>query len=181
MAQLGSALDWGSRGRRFKSCQPDGHPRNISEVTLVFRGFFRLSVVGVHLLSTFTVPCHPGRRALAIKWRLPGLCDVYRCRPGGGIRLSSGGCLAYAAFTRAWRVVGRRRSVAVSLRWRYLPQFGGGLGATYLRWTPPNWVTATKGHREGRPQPPRRRRHLPGSLPARVLTNPAQYGQTPAR
>ena len=23
MAQLGSALDWGSRGRRFKSCQPD--------------------------------------------------------------------------------------------------------------------------------------------------------------
>ncbi len=26
MAQLGSALDWGSRGRRFKSCQPD---RNI--------------------------------------------------------------------------------------------------------------------------------------------------------
>ena len=24
VAQLGSALDWGSRGRRFKSCQPDG-------------------------------------------------------------------------------------------------------------------------------------------------------------
>ena len=24
MAQLGSALDWGSRGRRFKSCRPDG-------------------------------------------------------------------------------------------------------------------------------------------------------------
>ena len=23
MAQFGSALDWGSRGRRFKSCQPD--------------------------------------------------------------------------------------------------------------------------------------------------------------
>ena len=23
MAQLGSALDWGSSGRRFKSCQPD--------------------------------------------------------------------------------------------------------------------------------------------------------------
>ena len=23
VAQLGSALDWGSRGRRFKSCQPD--------------------------------------------------------------------------------------------------------------------------------------------------------------
>src|SRR5215213_11801838 len=26
VAQFGSALDWGSRGRRFKSCQPD--PRN---------------------------------------------------------------------------------------------------------------------------------------------------------
>jgi hypothetical protein len=25
VAQLGSALDWGSRGRRFKSCQPDEH------------------------------------------------------------------------------------------------------------------------------------------------------------
>jgi hypothetical protein len=24
VAQLGSALDWGSRGRRFKSCRPDG-------------------------------------------------------------------------------------------------------------------------------------------------------------
>jgi hypothetical protein len=23
VAQLGSALDWGSRGRKFKSCQPD--------------------------------------------------------------------------------------------------------------------------------------------------------------
>ena len=27
MAQLGSALDWGSRGRRFKSGQPDSSPR----------------------------------------------------------------------------------------------------------------------------------------------------------
>jgi hypothetical protein len=25
VAQLGSALDWGSRGRRFKSCRPDQH------------------------------------------------------------------------------------------------------------------------------------------------------------
>ena len=25
VAQFGSALDWGSRGRRFKSCQPDQH------------------------------------------------------------------------------------------------------------------------------------------------------------
>jgi hypothetical protein len=30
VAQFGSALDWGSRGRRFKSCQPDmsGKRRN---------------------------------------------------------------------------------------------------------------------------------------------------------
>ena len=27
MAQLGSALDWGSSGRRFKSCQPDAGQR----------------------------------------------------------------------------------------------------------------------------------------------------------
>ena len=27
VAQLGSALDWGSRGRRFKSCHPD-HLKN---------------------------------------------------------------------------------------------------------------------------------------------------------
>ncbi len=25
VAQLGSALDWGSRGRRFKSCQSDSY------------------------------------------------------------------------------------------------------------------------------------------------------------
>ncbi len=30
MAQLGSALDWGSRGRRFKSCQPDHGRRRLS-------------------------------------------------------------------------------------------------------------------------------------------------------
>ena len=34
VAQLGSALDWGSRGRRFKSCQPD-------RVNLQVRGGFR--------------------------------------------------------------------------------------------------------------------------------------------
>jgi hypothetical protein len=30
VAQLGSALDWGSRGRRFKSCQPDCQPDRVS-------------------------------------------------------------------------------------------------------------------------------------------------------
>jgi DNA mismatch endonuclease (patch repair protein) len=29
VAQLGSALDWGSRGRRFKSCQPDHVKRRV--------------------------------------------------------------------------------------------------------------------------------------------------------
>ena len=33
VAQLGSALDWGSRGRKFKSCQPDvSKPWNYAEV-----------------------------------------------------------------------------------------------------------------------------------------------------
>lgn len=29
VAQLGSALEWGSRGRRFDSCQPDHNIRSI--------------------------------------------------------------------------------------------------------------------------------------------------------
>ena len=28
VAQFGSALDWGSRGRRFKSCRPDQKEQN---------------------------------------------------------------------------------------------------------------------------------------------------------
>src|SRR5258707_15189604 len=38
VAQFGSALDWGSSGRRFKSCQPDaGQTRYIA----VLKGDFR--------------------------------------------------------------------------------------------------------------------------------------------
>ena len=36
MAQLGSALDWGSRGRRFKSCQPDHFERTVAIEQLSF-------------------------------------------------------------------------------------------------------------------------------------------------
>src|SRR5690606_13004828 len=32
VAQLGSALDWGSRGRRFKSCRPDSEGSSRTEV-----------------------------------------------------------------------------------------------------------------------------------------------------
>ncbi len=32
VAQFGSALDWGSRGRRFKSCQPDRRNRSSEAV-----------------------------------------------------------------------------------------------------------------------------------------------------
>ena len=39
VAQLGSALDWGSRGRRFKSCQPD---HEVPE-TIWFPGLFPLA------------------------------------------------------------------------------------------------------------------------------------------
>ena len=35
MAQLGSALDWGSRGRRFKSCQPD-HKQRLTDGQSLF-------------------------------------------------------------------------------------------------------------------------------------------------
>ena len=40
VAQLGSALDWGSRGRRFKSCQPDkcDVARHRNTPNLWFRG-----------------------------------------------------------------------------------------------------------------------------------------------
>ena len=39
MAQLGSALDWGSRGRRFKSCQPDVMDKDrIRAVFVLFSG-----------------------------------------------------------------------------------------------------------------------------------------------
>jgi len=41
VAQLGSALDWGSSGRRFKSCQPDNEkpaPTSVG-VGFLFRGF----------------------------------------------------------------------------------------------------------------------------------------------
>ena len=37
VAQLGSALDWGSRGRRFKSCRPDQYRRR-SEAVFHSRG-----------------------------------------------------------------------------------------------------------------------------------------------
>ena len=42
MAQLGSALDWGSRGRRFKSCQPD-RPKGRPESTKSTRPALRPS------------------------------------------------------------------------------------------------------------------------------------------
>jgi hypothetical protein len=41
VAQLGSALDWGSRGRRFKSCRPDWRQ---SQVRGRFRGDLKRSL-----------------------------------------------------------------------------------------------------------------------------------------
>jgi hypothetical protein len=38
VAQLGSALDWGSRGRRFKSCRPDRVKRIQRRASLVAKG-----------------------------------------------------------------------------------------------------------------------------------------------
>ena len=45
VAQLGSALDWGSRGRRFESCQPD---RRKPAPTSVGAGFCRFDGLGSH-------------------------------------------------------------------------------------------------------------------------------------
>jgi MerR family transcriptional regulator, redox-sensitive transcriptional activator SoxR len=41
VAQLGSALDWGSRGRRFKSCRPDGARSPLNWHKARSEGFFR--------------------------------------------------------------------------------------------------------------------------------------------
>ena len=43
VAQLGSALDWGSRGRRFKSCQPDHEKRPVSREKSQATGPFAIS------------------------------------------------------------------------------------------------------------------------------------------
>ena len=39
VAQFGSALDWGSRGRRFKSCQPDQLTQAGQKISLLTRFF----------------------------------------------------------------------------------------------------------------------------------------------
>src|SRR4051794_10569295 len=47
VAQLGSALDWGSRGRRFKSCQPDSvMSQDIADARTHGCGFGRSSFPG---------------------------------------------------------------------------------------------------------------------------------------
>ena len=46
VAQLGSALDWGSRGRRFKSCQPDRLTR-ANALVIGFRARYCPDRVGI--------------------------------------------------------------------------------------------------------------------------------------
>lgn len=41
VAQFGSALDWGSRGRRFKSCRPDGRKSPLIQVKHLVSGLFQ--------------------------------------------------------------------------------------------------------------------------------------------
>ena len=48
MAQLGSALDWGSRGRRFKSCQPDAEDALIGK-TIDWSVF----IIGLSYIAVF--------------------------------------------------------------------------------------------------------------------------------
>ena len=44
VAQFGSALDWGSRGRRFKSCQPDQLTQAGQKISLLTRFFFIFAI-----------------------------------------------------------------------------------------------------------------------------------------
>ena len=55
VAQFGSALDWGSRGRRFKSCQPDQLMRAGQKVKLL--ACFFVSFLFIIVVSLFS----PGR------------------------------------------------------------------------------------------------------------------------
>ena len=58
MAQFGSALDWGSRGRRFKSCQPDQLIRAGQKVKLLACFFISVGCgisLGIKVVSNFDV------------------------------------------------------------------------------------------------------------------------------
>ena len=54
VAQFGSALDWGSRGRRFKSCQPDQLTQAGQKRFLLTRFFFTslIDTAAIALLPT---------------------------------------------------------------------------------------------------------------------------------
>ena len=51
MAQSGSALDWGSSGRRFKSCRPDHFGVNASEHLMILCWLYSMSglLIGISI------------------------------------------------------------------------------------------------------------------------------------
>ena len=58
VAQFGSALDWGSRGRRFKSCQPDQIIRagqKVNSLACFFISIGRGISLGIKVVSNFDV------------------------------------------------------------------------------------------------------------------------------
>ena len=69
VAQLGSALDWGSRGRRFKSCQPDESSGEKSHQSFVVFG------PGHSLVNVLSSPCHKFSRP-----RIGGVHSMYSHR-----------------------------------------------------------------------------------------------------
>ena len=81
MAQLGSALDWGSRGRRFKSCQPDQRKRR-SERVFVF-GRAPASSFRPQRDADREVhqPAAWSRRSAASVGRVPEVCRLTSSRP----------------------------------------------------------------------------------------------------
>jgi hypothetical protein len=60
VAQLGSALDWGSRGRRFKSCRPDGRRELVVLANAQFSGLSLVGGCGQHDLHRRLLGTHLG-------------------------------------------------------------------------------------------------------------------------
>ena len=118
MAQLGSALDWGSRGRRFKSCRPDStkglrgqrsaRALLVYRVTRVLRGSDEAGWDAASMIGGATGPFSrwcgtTGRPPKGMRGesaaravdtagdrhvRQSGPCSTHMCRPDGSRSLS---------------------------------------------------------------------------------------------
>ena len=138
VAQLGSAPDWGSGGRRFKSCQPDrkalmGHS---------FHQGFVMSCDGFLLVPLWSPPLFTAwlpRRVGALRRRSPVDKGTKRGPEALRVRLRAPSAVIRALARTAWCVscdASDRR--ARGTRWpARLPRQGAGhLGASTPEWFP---------------------------------------------